>query len=369
MGKFLKISKEKQSTCKKTKASRADAGDTIPWKKEELLKVLSSVRPGLGSSDALAFMEDFVFTKDRVSTYNGMICISFPFKSGLGFSVNSRKFYELVNRVKDDLKVRIVKEGEASILHMFSGRTRAGFNISELTDDMTFLNFVGEDAEWQALPEDFLEASKLCLFCVSRDEAHEELTSLCVRGDLVLSSDNYRISRYRMKASVEGEFLLFRTAVRELLKFQPVEFFSDGNWIHFRTGDGIVFSIRLVMGEYPDLSAYLDGIDGEILALPDGTEASLNRVGVMAEEDEDVDEIVFVQFGDGKMLCRGERRGFGWVEDEQDCIYEGDKISFFTNPDFLKEMVSRSSEMTVDNGRCKFSFDRFDHVIVLSTGD
>ena len=55
--------------------------------REELLKVLSAIRPGLAKKDIVEQATHFIFTGQEVLTYNDQICISYPFETDFECSV------------------------------------------------------------------------------------------------------------------------------------------------------------------------------------------------------------------------------------------------------------------------------------------
>ena len=76
--------------------------------RQELLKALTAVKPGLTSVEILEQSTSFVFKKGRVYTYNDEIAISHPVDKSLSGVVSAKEFYELLNRYTDKQLARLV---------------------------------------------------------------------------------------------------------------------------------------------------------------------------------------------------------------------------------------------------------------------
>ena len=124
--------------------------------KEELLQMLSAVKPGLSQKDIVEQSSQFIFTREEIITYNDQVCISHPFKTDFKCSVDASNLYKLLLGVPGD---KIEMKFEDNQLRVVGSKFKAGLAVSiedtiyELFSDIR----VGFKRGWKVLPSDFLE--------------------------------------------------------------------------------------------------------------------------------------------------------------------------------------------------------------------
>lgn len=331
--------------------------------RNELLQALAKVKPGLSSKGIIEQANHFIFTKEGIATYNDFICINFPFKTDLQCSIKADEFYKLLQSMQDemiliacdkDMKVKI--NGKA---------TRAGLSaIKEgtIAESIDQLNLVSIKT-WKALPENFIEGVKLCMFSISKDVTSGALSSLCVNDGKIVSSDNLRISQFDID-EFKGKALIPLQAVIELVKYEVKKYHIADSWIHFKTDDDLIFSARLMKGDFPDVSELLN-LKGNKIAFPKELKEALKLIKVVVEDSMDVvDQKISIAISKNKITCRGEGN-IGWAEQDIDCEYKGKDIHFLMNPIFLMDILSRTQEMIIGDGKALFVVDQFKHIMVL----
>ena len=70
--------------------------------KNEFLKVLELIKPGLSVNPILEQSEMVMFEPDRVFSYNDEIAISCPFETGLSGAIRSTELLKLLKKLKGD---------------------------------------------------------------------------------------------------------------------------------------------------------------------------------------------------------------------------------------------------------------------------
>ena len=77
-------------------------------KKEELLKALAAVKPGLSSKDVIEQSTSFAFMGGHVVTYNDEIAVRYPVDLEIEGAIRANELYSFLSKIKDkeiDLEV------------------------------------------------------------------------------------------------------------------------------------------------------------------------------------------------------------------------------------------------------------------------
>jgi len=335
-------------------------------KRKELLDILLAVRPGLADKSIVEQATHFIFTGREVLTYNDRICVSHPFESTFQCSVEADKFYKVLSKLdQDELhcdykepNLLISAEGVDAGLSGYAGR-----EIFDLAQDIGL-----DDLEWRGLPSDFVEGVLFCGFAASRDATQTLLSCISVRDDCVVSSDNRRISEYKMQEAIETPFLIPARNAAELSKFEVIEYSVSNSWVCFRTEKGVFFCSRVVKGEYYDVTEDFV-FDRTRMKLPKALKDVVDRAAILAAGEVDIDKRIDVRIGGGKISCRGEQET-GWIETELDIKFKRDLvIRFSINPIFFSQILDKTSVMECGENRVLFWSGSFRHLVLLYMED
>lgn len=331
--------------------------------RNELLQALAKVRPGLSSKGIIEQANHFIFTKESITTYNDFICINFPFKTDLQCSIKADEFYKLLQSMQDEMVI-IACDKDMKV-KMNGKATRAGLSaikegaITESIDQLGLASI----KKWRVLPESFIEGVKLCMFSISKDVTSGALSCLCLNDDKMISSDNMRISQFIIDG-FKGKVLIPLQAVVELAKYAVTKYFITDSWIHFKTDDDLIFSARLMKGDFPDVGALLD-LKGSKITFPKELKEALKLIKIVVEDAIDiVDQKISISIGADKIVCRGEGN-IGWAEQDIACTYQGKDIHFLINPAFLMDILNRTQDMIIGDDKALFVIDKFKHIMVL----
>lgn len=335
------------------------------------MEVLLAVKPGLAKKEIVEQTTHFIFTGDRVVTYNDRVCVSHPFETDFQCSVIAKEFYDVLSDVKEEI---LTVELQDKQLKLSSGKTRLGLQVMEsgtLESTIEQLGAQDESRIWRRIPEDFIQGLFLCLFSASTNLTHKNLSCLYVHADRVLSSDNNRISRYEMNGRVRSSFLLPLSSAQDLVKYDIQSMCLDESWAHFKTANDAIFSARLYLSDIP----YPEEAMGEHLVVDGSTFTLPKELGVVVQEmfiatqgREEADKEIRVTMGEGDITCRGElAQGKGWLEKDVDFPeYKGGKISFAVQPVFFAQVLAKTTTMTLGDNRALFeSGQKFKHVMLL----
>jgi DNA polymerase III sliding clamp (beta) subunit (PCNA family) len=333
--------------------------------REEFLKVLALVRPGLSKKEIVEQSIHFIFDGENISTYNDYICISHPFKTDFKCSIKAEEFYKLLQSMKED---NIIIDCDKDMLVKINGKSsRAGLTaikegkIDEYIKELDTKNI----KRWRVLPKDFIEGVFLCMFSVSKDMTSGTLSCLSIKDDNISSSDNLRISRYTMEDSIKNEVLIPLQSVIELVKYPVVKYCLVDSWIHFKTEEGIIFSSRIMKGDFPDIDNFFE-LKGTSIKLPKELQSALQMTKIVVENSIDViDQKIEINISKELITCRGDGNT-SWAEKDVPCIYKGKEIKFLVNPVFFTEILNKTVSVVIGEGKALFkSADNFKHIMVL----
>jgi len=331
-------------------------------KTNKLLKILRLLRPGLAQKAIIEQTKHFIFTGTNIITYNDEVCISYPFESDFVYSVPADQFLKILSNIKDE-EIDLAVKDES--LNLKTKKTKAKFTTevdnqaAETADEIT-----NKKIRFRKLPEDFMEAIKLCVFSTSKDMSVDQihLTGVYADGNNVVGSDDFRISHYEMKKELKDSFLIPATSVSSLVSFEIEKYGLKDGWVYFKTKDGILFCSRLIDSDYPDPLEFFD-FKGMRVRLPEDLKEIVDNAAILAEGDFDVDKKINVRIEDGKIKCKGES-DVGWIETNTKIKFKK-SAEFTINPYFFSEVLNKTDTAVIGEDKILFQSDNFKHLIAL----
>ena len=328
-------------------------------KRTELIAALEEVKPGLANKDIIAQSTSFVFTSDSITTFNDEISVYKPFKTGIDGAVRANELYSLLGKIKDeDIEISIVDNE----LIVKAGRKKAGIKLE--AEIMLPLDEVDiEHTDFVKLPANFLKAISIASYCAAKDLSKPLLTCVCICEEDVIASDDFRIIRVNFDKSINTDpILLPASVVKSLIKYDVKKLSHSPGWIHFHADDGLIFSARVLAGNFPPVDQFFN-VKGNGLHFPSGILEILDRAGVFTVGSTNGD-FVSVTVEDRIMTIKGEG-DYGWLQETANCKYRGDKIEFSVDPAFLIDILKDLKKCVVGDGALLFEGDNFKHVVSL----
>ncbi len=333
--------------------------------RQKLIDVLTAVKPGLAKKAIIDQATHFIMTGQEILTYNDRICISYPFKTDFSCSIIAEEFYKILMRITHNEVDIELKDGQLAIsaqrvrAHM---ATESGDNVLPMIESLKL-----ERAKLLAkpLPEDFIEGVTLCMFSAAKDMGTPILTCLYLNGDMIASTDDMRISEFKMSKSMGCSILLPAASAMELVKFNVKQFAiaPKKTWVYFFTEDGAVFCSRLVSGQFPDYAKFMTGFDSDKIDLPDDMPGLVETASILAEGDNDQDRQVEVAIDKGRIKCKGQNK-IGWVESDAR-IRTKLEAKFTINSVFFLKILEHTKSMYFDGQKALFKSGGFRHIIAL----
>lgn len=329
-------------------------------KRQELLKAINSIKPGLSENSIVQQADLVLFDTDRVMSYNDEIAVSMPFDSGIMGGIPANELLKLLQKMEKDEIKTTTKENQ---IIFQCGRTKAGFNVKEVEAPELGID---DKIKWKNLPKDFIEAMMFCIFSAATDISKGILTCLKAEEKEMVTCDNFRLTQYKMASKVAPPLLIPYQSARALINHQPVKFAISDNWLHFQGEDGSVLSCRTMEGDYPDID-HLFEVEGITVPLPPELKKTLGRTEVLAEDNE-TGKSISLTLDKGKITCHGESVE-GWVTETIKTDYDDKKVSFKINPGMLSQILDKVNEAQIGDTKIRFDGDNFVHVIALTAAE
>jgi len=322
-------------------------------KRNDLLKALIAVKPGIASKKSIESMMYFYFTGTHVIAYNDIVAIQYPLETEFSAFVKADDMFKVVSRIKTDT---LTFKLEGSLLKMQSSKMMNDFATifdDEVVGRIEIVQKSMDKVRWKQLPKSFVEAVKLCMPVASKSESDQMLTCLYVSGEDVISTDNVRIAHYSMESSME-EMMIKATEMKAILDIKPSKYCITKSWIHFKNNDGCIFSIRSIKGSYPNMLKYMD-FKGIEITLP---ESILSGIEIASVRMEDSDDAMKVSIRKGKYRLYNENAS-GKFDFRDSIKYNGKDIDFSINPSLLAEMMKHSTNIIIGEQNTRLEADNF----------
>lgn len=335
--------------------------------RQQFISLLESVSPGLARKVIVEQSDTFIFQDGQVSTYNGEICVRAPLPEDLKFlegAIPGKELYDLLRSLPaDELDIKETKK-ELKI----SGGSKKKFSAGIKRHTVEVVIDVPQPKKWEELPEKFTQAVSACLFSVSSDMTRPLLTCVHVAPDYAESCDDYRATRVPLEGGPNPNLLIPGRYAQYLVDYSVTALARSRGWLHFKTGDGVVFSCRTYEGDYPNISSVVCA-EGSPVTIPQkGVLDLLLSANVFARGDHKLDDTVRLTFDSGVLYVRGQSAS-GWFEGSHKVRYKGDPIAAEINPHMLVDILERSSKARICPRAIVFENDQFVHAVQIYSVD
>jgi len=332
--------------------------------RSDLLTILSSLRPGVAKKEVPAQAGHFIFTGTAICTFNDQICITHPYETEEVFSVKAEDFYKMLNGISAPEVVIEPKKGKI-IVTAPGVKAQLNIGISDSEKVEQYITDLQESMiDWYPVPEDFLAGMNLVAFSAAKSVAMGALACIYTKGNRMYTGDNWRMSRYTMKAGINHDLLILAKDALELIKFPITDYCLADNWIHFLTSDGATFSCRRVMETHKVSDTFFavpkDAVEDEF---PKGMKEVIESMSFINADIIDIERYVTVAFSGDNIVCKVEGNS-GWIEKTLEHKSEN-PFKFDANPNFLKDVLGLTNKVHITEGKAYFSAENFDHAMCL----
>lgn len=334
--------------------------------REHMLHVLESVAPGLAARETIEQSSCFVFRNGSVCTFNEEIACTHDLDLGVEGAVAARPLLEILGKLtEDEVDIQVHKTDL-----VVGGRGRESGIRMESEIALPIESVYSElPSQWLPLPEGFGEALDICQQCTSRDDSGcFYLTCVNIHPKWVEASDDFQISRFKIKTDIPEASLIRRDSAKYVAAMGARELAQTATWLHFRNNDGLVVSCRRYVENYPS-----DGVtralkfEGSPVSLPKGLREAADRAQVFSKENANAN-LVLVELRPGKVRIQGAGIS-GWYRERSKLQYQGEPMAFLIAPAVLMEVVKEHNELLIAPDRLKVDAGRWQYVSCLSRPD
>lgn len=328
-------------------------------KREELLKALALLKPGIAKNDLIESSNQFCFMGNSIRSYNDEMQISIDFDTKINGALPVIELYKLLEKIPDE-EIVINKEDNQVIIK--GKKKKAKLVLSEISEVLESALIDKKKLKaWKNLPDDFVNGVKFCLFSISNDASEPILTCISIKDTNILSSDNNRVTKKSINGNISSELLIPGRIAKELIKYNPIKYCRTKSWIHFTNENNILFSCRAIDGTFPSTDRFFE-VEGTKIRLPKNLKEIIDRSSIMTDEDED---LITLFFSNGKLICKGSGTN-GSYEEESKIIYKGPDIKITVNPIFLSQILPLIKSVILGDNRLLFEGDGFSHVLAIN---
>ena len=329
-------------------------------KKQELLKALEIVKPGLAGKEIIEQTTSFAFINECVVTYNDEISISHPVEGlDMAGAIKADELYRLLGKIKQDSVDAKISDNQIEIK---SGKGMAKFLLQ--SEIKLPLEEISERSDWRDIydgfSKDLLFAAQTC----SKDMSMPKITCVHLNPEgFVEATDRYRITRIEAVLPVDKGVLIPADAAVEVAKVNPTSMAVGSGWAHFQNKEGTVISCWILEEDYVDLADHVN-ISGKKITFPKTTLEIIEKAAVFAKRDHFLDESIHVTLEDKKMKVRAESEN-GSYEEVANIRYKDEPASFIITPYLFREILQQTLDCELTKDRIVFSGDNWKYVAML----
>ena len=325
--------------------------------REELLRKLEAVAPGLAVKEAVEQSSCFAFRGGRVITFNDEIACSMECDPGFEGAVAAKPLMDLLNKMVETSVDITAGDGEILVK---GKRRRAGITLEA---NITLpVGAVEQPDVWEDIDPEFSDAVGVVQHCASKDVNQFHLTCIHITPEFVEACDNFQVARYPVKTGVKEACLAKKDSLKHIVGLGMTEVSETKTWIHFRNPAGLTFSVRREVHDFEDLDKILD-MEGTPTTLPGGLADAVEKAEIFSSENAD-NNVVIVELRQGQLRLRGIGAS-GWYEERKEVKWNGEPFSFTMDPKLLLEIVGRTNECAIAPGRLKIDGGKFTYITCL----
>ncbi len=321
--------------------------------REEFLKELEAVLPGLSLHGIIEQSSCFVFKNKKVITYNDEIACQHSSCLAIEGAVPAMPLINILRKLKEEVLIAEIRSGE---LILEGKKRKVGIRIEK--DILLPIDAMEVPKHWIKLPEEFGEAIAIVQECAGKDETqfihlHPKWLEAC---------DNYQVARFKIKTGVSKSTLIRRDSLKHIISLDMTKFSKTKNWIYFKNPTGLILSCRRWIEEFPDMSKILK-TKGTPTTLPKGLKDAADRAEVFSAENVE-DNQVAISLNRNRLKIKGTGTS-GWYKETKKIKYNGQPLSFTISPKLLIELVKKHNKCQISVKRLKVDGGRFVYVTAL----
>ena len=219
--------------------------------KKELVESLKACMPGIETGTAvLQGADSFVFHNGNIFSYNDTISVNVPITSNglleekIEGCVKAEEFFKIVSKFpSDEIKFSVTENGNWLLK---CGKAKAEMTLLNFDYESRLKNIAPNDEAWIDLDDEFLLGIGTCKMSSNKTQ----VSGIYVEGNDIISTDGNQMNCYTMKKTSLPKFWISDNSANELLKLKKlVSMQLQGTWVHFKSENGTLFSIKTFQAE------------------------------------------------------------------------------------------------------------------------
>ena len=217
--------------------------------KNQLLESLKLCMPGIeNGTTTLQGADSFIFHNGNIHSYNDSISVTVPIEQSglveenLEGAVKAEEFFKIVSKLPSD-EINFTVDDNSWVLK--AGKARVEMTLMDFDFDSR-LKGIEPSNDWVNVTDEFIQALGTCKMSVNKTP----LSGIYVNGKDVVSTDGWQMNKFTMKECELPNFWITDNSVNEILKLHGLCAMQiNGTWVHFKTTDGIIFSVKSLLTE------------------------------------------------------------------------------------------------------------------------
>ena len=227
-----------------------------------LLDSLKKAMPGIeNGNQTLQGADSFIFHDGKIFTYNDSIAVSIPLEieglvdEGIEGAVHADEFFKILSKLSaDEINFTI---GENGSWLLKCGKAKFEMTLMNFNFEERLEGIATEKENWMKLPEDFIEGIGTCKMLGNKTS----MSGIYFEDEKIISTDGFQINLYTLSEKLP-KFWISDNSANELLKFTNIkEVQQQGNWVHFKSDDGSIFSIKTLDADNFPMSKLMNLMD------------------------------------------------------------------------------------------------------------
>lgn len=333
---------------------------TMTLKREDLLRAIQAVAPGLSPKEIIEQSSCFVVQDDYIGSFNDEITCRCPnpFPKKFTGAIPASKIVRMLEKISADDITAIVTDGRLTI----KGKGESAW--FRMSDEIQLpIDKVKLPRKWHKLPSAFIEAITIVQECASKADEKTGRTAVHIHPKYVEAYDGYQMARFNLKFKrLETPVLIRKPTMAHVANMGVTHYGETSNWFHFKNSMDQIISCRRLVEEYEDIDQHYE-VKGKRISLPKGLSEAADKAGIFSEEDKD-NNLVIITVKDGRVKIESLSESGGY-EARKKAKFKGDDLTFTIPPTLLKELVARHNECLLTATRLKVDGGRWCYVTAL----
>lgn len=335
--------------------SKGERIETTKVNRETFLHSLESVAPAMTAPGSEREQTScFIFKNGRIITWSEEVSCKIPSglpKDQLGVVEGKPLLESLRSWTEEEVEIAFNES-----LMTIQGKGQKAKIRMEATIDLP-LDSVDKPTNWVALPGDFADAIRMVQPCSGKDETRFYVNCVHLHPKFVEACSLEHVCRWTVDTGIKKSTLIRREAIKGIPPLGMTEISETEHYIHFKNPNGLIYSCRRYMEEFPDMGKFFEVV-GEVITLPPSLAETVKRAEIFSVDNDN--NFITVALSQGRMKLTGQGI-HGEYTRLRKIKWDGKDFSFLVSPGVLTDITKKKNEvilgkkkMMIDGGSYKY---------------